>query len=260
MTAAPFTIAGARVMLDSAGVAFFPVTRTLVVADLHLEKGSALAARGAALPPYDSRATLERLWRAVRLWRPARLVALGDSFHDRHGSARLDADCRARLAAIAQLTELVWVLGNHDPLPPDRLPGTAHATWPEDGITFRHEGGADTPEVCGHHHPKARIATRGRSIARPCFVASPTRLMLPSFGAYTGGLDVTDPAIASLFRRGGRLFLLGRERLFSFTLAEASAADEPEPLQHEAKPRAARREGAAPPVRRAKRAERAPGD
>lgn len=226
MTAAPITFAGQRVMLDPSGVAVFPARRLLVVADLHLEKGSSLAARGAALPPYDSRATLERLWRAVRLWRPARTVALGDSFHDRHGHVRLDADARARLAAIAQLTEMVWVLGNHDPLPPQGLPGTAHAEWREESITFRHEGGGGMPEVCGHHHPRARIATRGRSISRPCFVASPSRLMLPSFGAYTGGLDVRDPAIAGLFRRGARLFLLGRERLFSFTLAEAHESQE----------------------------------
>jgi DNA ligase-associated metallophosphoesterase len=226
MTAAPITFAAERVMLDPSGVAVFPARRLLVVSDLHLEKGSSLAARGTALPPYDSRATLERLWRAVRLWRPVRLVALGDSFHDRHGHARLDGDARARLAAIAQLTEIVWVLGNHDPLPPETLPGSAHAEWHEGAITFRHEGGGSTPEICGHHHPRARIATRGKSIARPCFVANTARLMLPAFGAYTGGLDVRDPAIAGLFRRGARLFLLGRERLFSFTLAQARESED----------------------------------
>lgn len=225
MSAAPVTFAGERVMLDPSGVAVFAARRLLVVADLHLEKGSALAARGAVLPPYDSRATLERLWRVVRLWRPARLVALGDSFHDRGGHARLDADARARLGAIAQLTEIVWVQGNHDPDPPLGLPGSAHAEWREGSITFRHQGGGATPEVCGHHHPRARIATRGKSIARPCFVASSARLMLPAFGAYAGGLDVRDPAIAGLYRRGARLFLLGRERLFSFPLADAAIAE-----------------------------------
>jgi len=43
--------------------------------------------------------------------------------------------------------------------------------------------------------------------------------MMPAFGAYTGGLEVTHPAIMGLFPRGGRVFLLGRERLFSFALS-----------------------------------------
>lgn len=230
MSAAPVTFAGERVMLDPSGVAVFAARRLLVVADLHLEKGSALAARGAVLPPYDSRATLERLWRVVRLWRPARLVALGDSFHDSGGPARLPADARARLAAIAALTTIVWVQGNHDPEPPFGLPGCAHAEWREDAIAFRHQGGGGTPEVCGHHHPQARVPTRGGSIARPCFIASATRLMLPAFGAYTGGLDVRDPAIAGLYRRGARVFLLGRERLFSFPLAAVNRSAAPEAL------------------------------
>lgn len=225
MTPAPITFAAERVLLDPAGVAVWPARRLMAVADLHLEKGSFFAARGQALPPYDSRATLERLWRAVRLYRPATLVCLGDSFHDRHGHARLGHEERARLAAIGALTSIVWVLGNHDPDPPADVPGTAHAEWREGAVIFRHEGGTGTPEVCGHHHPKAWISSRAKVISRPCFVAGGARLMLPAFGAYTGGLDVRDPAIAGLFRRGARLFLLGREKLFSFTLAQAHEAE-----------------------------------
>ena len=91
---------------------------------------------------------------------------------------------------------------------------------------FRHpgragaEGHAREAEICGHHHPKASVATRGGGVSRPCFVAcaSGHRLMMPAFGAYTGGLDVTSPAIRSLFPRGGRVVLTGAERLFSFAL------------------------------------------
>lgn len=224
MEAASITLGRGHVLLDPGGVAFFPEHRLLAVADLHLEKGSALAARGAILPPYDSRTTLERLWHLVRRWRPVRLVALGDSFHDVGGHTRLDADARAWLAAIAQVAEIVWVLGNHDPQPPESLAGSTHPQWREGSIEFRHQGGGAIPEVCGHHHPSARIMTRGRPISRPCFVTSPARLMLPAFGAYTGGLDVRDPAIAALYRDGGRLFLLGRERLFAFDLAVLARA------------------------------------
>jgi hypothetical protein len=226
MTPAPITLASERVLLDPSGVAVWPERKLMAVADLHLEKGSSLAARGQVLPPYDSAATLDRLWRAVRLYRPARLVCLGDSFHDRHGCARLGGHARARIDAIAAIAEIIWVLGNHDPAPPEGLPGTAHADWREGQVIFRHEGGGATPEVCGHHHPKATIPSRAKWISRPCFVGGSERLMLPAFGAYTGGLDVRDPAIANLFRKGARLFLLGREKLFSFTLAQVRAQAE----------------------------------
>ena len=63
---------------------------------------------------------------------------------------------------------------------------------------------------------------RGGVQTRPCFVADPHRLMLPAFGAFSGGLDVRHPAIAGLFPRGGRAFLLGRERLFAFTLGQSA--------------------------------------
>jgi DNA ligase-associated metallophosphoesterase len=223
MTPTPITLATERVLLDPSGVAVWPARKLMAVADLHLEKGSFFAARGQALPPYDSAATLDRLWRAVRLYRPERLVCLGDSFHDAHGCARLGAHERARLDAIAAIAEIIWVLGNHDPLPPENLPGTAHPEWTEGRVSFRHEGGSATPEVCGHHHPKATVPSRAKWISRPCFVGGADRLMLPAFGAYTGGLDVRDPAIANLFRKGARLFLLGREKLFSFTLAQVRA-------------------------------------
>lgn len=225
MTAAPIHIAGERLMLDPEGVLWWPARKLLAVADLHLEKGSSLAARGALLPPYDSRATLDRLLPLIRRYRPSRIVALGDSFHDRHGAARLGAAEAERLRAIAEAAELVWVLGNHDPTPPDGFPGVAVAEWREAAIAFRHEGGGAAPEICGHHHPKALVPTRGKPVSRPCFVADARRLMLPAFGAYTGGLDVRDRAIAGLFPRGCRAFLLGKGRLYSFTLAQLRASE-----------------------------------
>jgi DNA ligase-associated metallophosphoesterase len=217
MTAAPIHIAGERLMLDPCGVVAWPAQRLLAVADLHLEKGSSFAARGSLLPPYDTRETLERLARALRKYRPARLVLLGDSFHDATGCARLAPADAATLARLVQGIELVWVLGNHDPTPPEGLPGLATESWTLEKITFRHvaQPGA-TAELSGHYHPKATAPTRAGGVTRPCFLTDARRILLPAFGAYTGGLDVTAPAIAQLFPRGGRAFLLGPDRLYSF--------------------------------------------
>jgi uncharacterized protein len=220
MTAAPIHLAGERLMLDPAGAVFWPAAGLMAVSDLHLEKGSSYARRGQLLPPWDTHATLDRLILLLRRWQPRLVVALGDSFHDVDGAGRLPSGERARLKAITQAQRFIWVQGNHDPAPPRGVGGEWMETFATTTLVFRHQAGpGPTPgEICGHHHPKAAVPARGGSVSRPCFVADARRLMMPAFGAYTGGLDVRDPAIARLFPRGGRVFLLGRERLFSFTL------------------------------------------
>ncbi|WP_149537479.1 ligase-associated DNA damage response endonuclease PdeM [Siccirubricoccus phaeus] len=226
MTPAPIHIAGERLMLDPAGVLVWPARKLLVVADLHLEKGSAFAAGGRMLPPYDSRETLQRLALVLRRWRPARVVALGDSFHDAGGASRLPPVEAAALARMLGGAELVWVLGNHDPVAPDGLPGEAVEELAEAPFVFRHEarpGRVPPGEISGHFHPRATMPTRCGGVTRPCFLADAWRVMLPAFGAYTGGLDVADPAVAGLFPRGARAFLLGQERLFSLALAPSRA-------------------------------------
>jgi DNA ligase-associated metallophosphoesterase len=219
MTAAPIHLAGERLMLDPAGALVWPAAGLLAVSDLHLEKGSSYARHGRLLPPWDTHVTLDRLGLLLHRYRPRLVIALGDSFHDAAGAARLPAAERARLGAMAEAHRFVWVQGNHDPTPPQGVGGEWVEAFSTATLTFRHQAtpGAEG-EISGHHHPKATIPARGGSVSRPCFVSDARRLMMPAFGAYTGGLDVGDPAISRLFPRGGRIFLLGRERLFSFAL------------------------------------------
>ena len=225
--AAPLHIGSERLMLDPSGAVFFPSRSLLILADLHLEKGSAAAARGRLLPPYDSRSTLDNMSLLLRHYSPKTTLALGDSFHDAGGAERLAPGDQARLAAMARQTNFIWVLGNHDPALPASLPGDIHAEWADGPFRFRHEAGANAPgefELSGHYHPKATVPVRGAALTRPCFITDGhKRLILPAFGAYTGGLDVADPAIAALFPRGGRIFLLGQGRLFHFPIGRARA-------------------------------------
>ncbi|HVC62232.1 MAG TPA: ligase-associated DNA damage response endonuclease PdeM [Acetobacteraceae bacterium] len=219
MTAAPIHLAGERLMLDPAGALFWPATGMLCVSDLHLEKGTSFARKGMLLPPWDTHATLDRLILLLRRYQPRIVVALGDSFHDNEGAARLPAGEIARLNAMTGAHRFVWVQGNHDPAPPAGLGGDCVAEFATARLVFRHAAiGGATGEVSGHYHPKATVPARGGAVSRPCFVADARRIMLPAFGAYAGGLDVRDPAIMRLFPRGARVFLLGKDRLFSFPL------------------------------------------
>jgi DNA ligase-associated metallophosphoesterase len=220
MIAAPIHLAGERLMLDPMGALFWPDQGLLAVSDLHLEKGSSFARRGMLLPPWDTHATLDRLTLLLRRWAPRVVVALGDTFHDVHGSGRLPASEQQRLQAMTERHEFIWVRGNHDPAPPSGLGGTWVEDYATNTVVFRHEAiaMAAAGEIVGHHHPKATIQARAGSVCRPCFVYDGKRLMMPAFGAYTGGLDVRDNAIHRLFPQGGRVFLLGKDRLFSFEI------------------------------------------
>jgi uncharacterized protein len=225
VTAAPIHMAGERLMLDPMGALFWPEMGLLAVSDLHLEKGSSFARRGMLLPPWDTHATIDRLTLLLRRWSPAMVVALGDSFHDADGSGRLPPTEQQRLNAMTAAHRFLWVQGNHDPAAPSGLGGEWVESVAIGSIVFRHEAvfGTDVGEVVGHHHPKATVPARSGSVCRPCFVFDGRRLMMPAFGAYTGGLDVRNPAISQLFPRGGRVFLLGKDRLFSFEIGRGAA-------------------------------------
>ncbi len=219
--AARVTINGAGLLADAMGALYWPERKTLIVADLHFEKGSSFARRGVLLPPYDTRATLERLTLLVRRYRPDCVVCLGDSFHDGDGPARLVEGDAARLHTVVDNQDWFWVAGNHDPFPPRWLGGEVVSELVAGPLVFRHQPrGAvlAAGEVIGHFHPKATIATRGRRVTGPCFVTDGTRMILPAIGAFTGGLDVLDGAISNLFGRASfRVLLLGKERLHLFS-------------------------------------------
>lgn len=209
------TVNGAELVADPSGALLWPSRRTLVVADLHLEKGSGFARRGVLLPPFDSTATLLRLAAAVALHRPERVICLGDSFHDSGAGARLAEDDRDRLRALTDGLDWIWIAGNHDPEPPADWGGRVLSELLDGPLVFRHEADAARPhgEVSGHYHPKARVRLRGRSLSGRCFAGDGRRLILPAFGAYTGGLDVLRPDLRRLFARQFEVLLLAAERI-----------------------------------------------
>jgi DNA ligase-associated metallophosphoesterase len=219
----PVTLAGQTVVLDHSGAAYLPESGDLLVADLHFEKGSAFAARGQAmLPPYDTAETLRRLEHLIARVRPVRVVCMGDTLHDLAGDARMAETDRKRLARMVEKQDWVWIAGNHDPAPPAGYGGVAMPELRLGNLLLRHdvERGPDAAisvgEVIGHYHPKAAVRTRGRRITGRCFATDGRLLILPAFGAFTGGLNACDPAIADLMARDFRVFMIGRRGLFGF--------------------------------------------
>ena len=215
-------IAGVALHADHAGALYWPDEKLLVVADLHFEKGSAFAARGVLLPPYDTAATLARLVSLIERYMPRVVIALGDSFHDDGGPVRMDEISRATLKALQRGRDWIWIAGNHDPDPAVNIGGRFADVLALGPLTFRHEPSPrpSDGEIAGHLHPLARIAQRGRAVSRRCFASDGRRLVMPAFGAYAGGLNVRDRAIVSVF--GALAFtahMLGERRLYAVPAA-----------------------------------------
>ncbi|GGF48220.1 metallophosphatase [Aliidongia dinghuensis] len=227
------SLAGVDLLAEPSGALWWPAERTLVVADLHFEKGAAFARRGTLLPPYDTRATLATLAALIERLAPARVVALGDSFHDADGAEQIGHDDAERLAMLVAHQDWIWIAGNHDPAPGPALGGRIVPDALRLGpLTLRHEAARDTApgELSGHFHPKAGISIHGRRLTCRCFVADDRRVILPAFGAYAGGLDVRDPAIADLFPNGFAAYLAGKTRLTMVPFPKAPDAQRPLPF------------------------------
>jgi hypothetical protein len=216
-----FTFSGRELLALPQGALFWPARRALLVADLHLEKASWFAGRGQMLPPYDSIATLADLTALAASSGAAEIWCLGDSFHDRDGCERLPARARELLTALTGSTRWTWITGNHDPVLADPCGGEVRAEAEVDGLLLRHEAEpAETrPELSGHFHPKLRLTHRGRLISRRCFVATASKLILPAFGALTGGLDAAHPEIVKAVGPRAEALVPLSDRLLRFPIA-----------------------------------------
>lgn len=231
---APLDFAGEELVLTEGRAIYWPRERALLVADLHLEKASYFARHNQFLPPYDSRETLERLAAQIRQCDARRVITLGDNFHDSAGAARIEPHARGMLDALTRTTEWVWITGNHDPAMEASFGGTVTEELELGGMVLRHHArkGETRPELSGHFHPQLMLTVRRRRIRRPCAVVSAgrpategARMILPAFGALTGGMNAGDPAILAALQPAERIDAVvpARGRLATFPLWRAAA-------------------------------------
>lgn len=208
-----FELAGARLVATRHGALWWQERALLCVSDLHLGKAERIAREGGGLvPPYDTRETLNRLHGLVEAYRPEKVIALGDSFDDGQAEAALGREEFIDLAAMMSGRHWIWITGNHDP-GPVHIGGSVRAAYREGALVFRHiaEAGDASGEVSGHYHPKHKLVAAGRSVSRPAFLCDARRVVMPAFGAYTGGMRSSDPVLAGLFGAGAVAVMTGRE-------------------------------------------------
>lgn len=201
---------GQTLHLMPSGALHWPARKTLTVSDLHLGKSERLARRGGTLlPPYETQATLEKLDRDLEATAAETVICLGDSFDDLAAATGIEETSRLWLARLMAGRSWTWITGNHDPGPIE-IGGSHRSELTLPPFTFRHIADpTQSAEISGHYHPKARLA--GQS--KPCFLADANRLILPAYGAYTGGLRSHDPALTALMAKDALAILTGRRAL-----------------------------------------------
>lgn len=205
-----FEFAGASLQALGTGALYWPDADLLVVSDLHLGKSERMARRsGQLLPPYEGIETLSKLDDAIAQTAPKQVICLGDSFDDLDAGRSLPEDQVTWITRLMAGRQWTWIEGNHDPGPLE-FGGTHRAELSIGALTFRHIATRNAQaEVSGHYHPKAQLNLRGRNLTRPCFLKDKSRLILPAFGAYTGGLRSTDDALKGLMATDAKAILTG---------------------------------------------------
>ena len=219
MTSTEFQFNGEQMLADISGALIWPGKSTVIVSDLHLAKGTSFANKGIFLPPYDSIETLSVLNGVLTYYAPDRVICLGDSFHDNEATNRLGPEEKAIIRQFTRSYDWIWIAGNHDPTPTPTFGGKIATHMSIANLMFRHItiGGEAKGEISGHFHPKAKFKIKGKKMSARCFISDGTdRLILPAFGTYTGGLDISHPTIESLFSDDYMVLLLGQRKVFPF--------------------------------------------
>ncbi len=198
------------------GALWWPAKKTLIVSDLHFEKGMSFARRGQFLPPYDTATTLACVRRLVADYQAQSVISLGDSFHTPTSADHLSEELVAGIRQLTAEVDWIWVEGNHDPDPPQHLGGRAAKELRLGRLVFRHEPTGEAGEVSGHLHPCARVAGRGgKVVRRRCFITNGDALILPAMGAFTGGLNVLDEAYGDVMAGARQTFMMGQSRVYA---------------------------------------------
>lgn len=214
--ASSFELGGEELLADVSGALWWDKHRALIVSDLHFEKGSSFARRGIFLPPYDTRATLQRLAQVVLRYQPSLIIALGDSFHDGEGPSRLSQEDQAQIMRLQDGRDWIWIAGNHDATFSKDLGGEMRQAFQLGALHLVHEPTLERrAEIAGHLHPVARVTSPMGSTRRRCFATTQSRCIMPAFGALAGGLNICDAAYADLLNETATLHVLGRNRVYA---------------------------------------------
>ena len=199
------------------GVLFWLEKEIAIVSDLHLEKGSSYASSGQYIPPYDSEETLLKLLDILNNYRVKKVILLGDTFHDKDAFLRMTSKVRFLFEDFTKKYEVIFILGNHENK--IKIEGIKfHQEYIVDNIHFLHEAiQKNINQISGHFHPVASIKVSSKKITSKCLIHSNNHIILPSFGEFTGGLNINDPVLKPFTSEDYNTYFLTKNSIYKFS-------------------------------------------
>ena len=202
------------------GELYWPNKKTLIISDLHFEKGSFFSESNQYIPPFDTIETLRQLSNFINNHPVEKIIFLGDLIHDKFAFQRMAAKSKELFFKILKNIDCTLTVGNHDNI--SFLKDIGLTLTDEvviDGICFSHYPSIDQRfSVFGHYHPKVKLIINARGIWVACFVLNKERILMPSYGYYTGGLSIKSVQIKELFDTQYEIFPLAKEKIYKLSL------------------------------------------
>jgi uncharacterized protein len=188
------TLAGIDAELCAERAIFLPVSRTLIVADVHWGKAAAFRALGVPVPHGTTSTGLARLSALLHRTSAEQLIVLGDLLHARTSMPPTTREALVQWRHRHDELPITLVRGNHDYHagdPPASLRIQCVDAPLYHGPFALHHHPTDDPSgyvLAGHIHPVAQLRGRGRQkLTLPCFAFGARGGLLPAFGEFTGG-------------------------------------------------------------------------
>ena len=207
-----------KFQITKEGILFWFEKKIAIISDLHLEKGTGYAPTGQFLPPYDSEETLTKLFNLTKQHDIKKIILLGDTFHDKNALSRMSKKVTSLFKNLLNKYEVIFVLGNHE----DNMEFENITFFDEyvlDGIHFIHQASKkNIYQISGHYHPIATVRTGSKKITGKCFIQLKYNLILPSFGVYTGGLNIKNRIFKEIFKKEPSIYFLGKKAVYKYPL------------------------------------------
>ncbi len=206
------------VVFDIEGALFIKQNRYLVISDLHFGKSISMNNNGNVIPTYDLNETILKLKKVIKKYKPLKVISLGDNFHDKYSILQLNNDFLKQLKSITKIVQFIWIYGNHDEdlMKKDKISGKFIKNYREKELFFTHIKRKINDcffEFSGHFHPKTCVLINNSRFYYKCFVLGRNFCILPSFGSYTGGLDVKSEVFKKVIDRDADLIILGKRKI-----------------------------------------------